>query len=56
MNRPPAQVTAAPASTRRYQSGTRNGSAPQTTVTLTDAGREALGDYTRTLRKLLGGL
>ena len=34
----------------------RNGSAPQTTVTLTDAGREALGDYTRMLRKLLGGL
>lgn len=35
---------------------TRNGSAPQTTVTLTSRGRKALGDYTRTLRTLLGGL
>ena len=35
---------------------TRNGSAPQTTVTLTDAGRQALSDYTRALRNLLGGL
>ncbi len=35
---------------------TRNGSAPQTTVTLTSQGRQALGDYTETLRSLLGGL
>jgi DNA-binding MarR family transcriptional regulator len=35
---------------------TRNGSAPQTTVTLTSQGRKALGDYTKTLRNLLGGL
>ena len=35
---------------------TRNGSAPQTTVTLTGQGRRALGDYTRTLHNLLGGL
>jgi DNA-binding MarR family transcriptional regulator len=35
---------------------TRNGPAPQTTVTLTSQGRKALGSYTRTLRNLLGGL
>ncbi len=35
---------------------TRNGSAPQTTVTLTSQGRQALSDYTETLRNLLGGL
>jgi DNA-binding transcriptional ArsR family regulator len=35
---------------------TRNGSVPQTTVTLTSQGRQALSDYTRTLRSLLGGL
>lgn len=35
---------------------TRNGSAPQTTVTLTSQGRAALGAYTKTLRNLLSGL
>jgi DNA-binding transcriptional ArsR family regulator len=35
---------------------TRQGSTPQTTVTLTGPGRQALDDYTRTLRNLLGGL
>ena len=35
---------------------TRNGSAQKTTVTLTRAGRAALGTYTQALRDLLGGL
>jgi DNA-binding MarR family transcriptional regulator len=33
-----------------------NGASPKTTVILTQAGREALDAYTRTLRELLGGL
>jgi DNA-binding MarR family transcriptional regulator len=32
----------------------RNGTAPQTTVTLTDNGRAALASYTRALRSMLG--
>jgi DNA-binding MarR family transcriptional regulator len=35
---------------------TRNGSAPQTTVALTNHGRAALDTYTQALRGLLGGL
>jgi DNA-binding MarR family transcriptional regulator len=35
---------------------TRNGTAPQTTVTLTSKGRDALGAYTQALRDLLGDL
>jgi DNA-binding MarR family transcriptional regulator len=35
---------------------TRNGTAPQTMVTLTSKGRDALGAYTQALRDLLGDL
>jgi DNA-binding transcriptional ArsR family regulator len=35
---------------------TRNGTTPQTTVTLTGQGRTALAAYTRALRDLLGDL
>ena len=35
---------------------TRNGSAQQTTVALTNRGRTALDAYTNALRELLGGL
>jgi DNA-binding MarR family transcriptional regulator len=35
---------------------TKNGAAPQTTVTLTRHGRTALAAYTQALRNLLGGL
>jgi DNA-binding transcriptional ArsR family regulator len=35
---------------------TKNGTAPQTTVSLTGDGRAALGAYTKALRDLLGGL
>jgi DNA-binding transcriptional ArsR family regulator len=35
---------------------TRNGTAPQTTVTRTSKGRDALGAYTQALRDLLGDL
>jgi DNA-binding MarR family transcriptional regulator len=34
----------------------RNGTAPKTTVALTDRGRKALDSYTKALRDLLGGL
>jgi DNA-binding transcriptional ArsR family regulator len=35
---------------------TKNGTAPQTTVSLTSDGRAALSAYTKALRDLLGGL
>jgi DNA-binding MarR family transcriptional regulator len=35
---------------------TGNGVASKTTVALTDRGRKALGNYTKALRDLLGGL
>ena len=35
---------------------TKNGTAPKTTVALTDRGRKALDAYTKALRDLLGGL
>jgi len=34
----------------------KNGTAPKTTVALTDHGRKALDAYTKALRDLLGGL